>query len=247
MFEPHFSIIVPCYNEHENIGPVVIEALEKTEDFGAEIIVVDDGSDDGTADAAREAARGSERVVVISHPRRAGKSAAIRTGALAARAVWIGTMDGDGQDDPDDLLNLAREVDLATVGAVGLVGGVRQKRTDGASRKTASRIANGLRRQLLNDDCPDTACGLKAMPRDVFLALPFFDAVHRYFPALIRHLGFEARYVPVGNRPRAHGQSKYSNIGRAAAGLFDLMGVMWLMRRTHTPGRELLLRPNGAR
>ena len=247
MSSPALSIIIPVFNERENIGPVIAEALEKTAEIGAEIIIVDDGSEDGTGEAVAAASEGQNRVRYIRHPQRAGKSAALRTGALAANALWIGTMDGDGQDDPDDLLNLAKEVDLSTVGAVGVVGGVRRERTDGSSRKTASKLANGLRQYLLKDNCPDTACGLKVIGRDIFLALPFFDAVHRFLPALVQHLGWEARYVPVGNRPRAHGTSKYSNIGRAAAGFFDLMGVVWLMRRTHTPGREMLLRPDGAR
>ncbi|MEM6747661.1 MAG: glycosyltransferase family 2 protein [Pseudomonadota bacterium] len=241
-----FSIIIPCFNEVENIGAVVAEVLEKTEDLGAQVIVVDDGSDDGTSDAVRGQSP-SERLKVITHPNRAGKSAALRTGALAAKGLWIGTMDGDGQDDPADLVRMTAEIDLGTVGSVGLVGGVRQNRTDGSSRKTASRLANGLRKRLLNDDCPDTACGLKVMPRDLFLAMPFFDALHRYFPAWVKHFGYDAAYVPVTNRPRQAGVSKYSNIGRAAAGFFDLMGVLWLMRRTHVPSQELLLRPEETR
>jgi dolichol-phosphate mannosyltransferase len=88
---------------------------------------------------------------------------------------------------------------------------------------------------LLKDDCPDTGCGLKLIPRDVFLALPFFDALHRYLPALVRHLGFEIAYQSVDDRPRKAGVSKYSNIGRAAAGAVDLLGVVWLMRRGHLP------------
>lgn len=239
------SIIIPCFNEAENIGAVIAEALEKTEDLGAKIIVVDDGSDDGTTEAARGIS--SERLTVILHPNRAGKSAAIRTGALAAETVWIGTMDGDGQDDPADLVRMSDEIDLAGVSDVGLVGGVRQNRTDGGSRKYASRFANNLRKSLLKDDCPDTACGLKIMPRDLFLAMPFYDSLHRYFPAWTKHFGFDARYVPVTNRPRAAGESKYSNVGRAFAGFFDLMGVLWLMRRTHVPSPGMLLRPEGTR
>jgi len=109
------------------------------------VIVVDDGSDDGTTEAARGQSA-SNRLTVITHPNRSGKSAALRTGAIAAQTIWVGTMDGDGQDDPADLVRMAQEVDLSTVGAIGLVGGVRQNRTDGSSRKTASRLANGLRR-----------------------------------------------------------------------------------------------------
>ncbi|MEM1289789.1 MAG: glycosyltransferase family 2 protein [Pseudomonadota bacterium] len=240
MTTPRFSVVIPCYNEADNIASVVAEALEATEDHAAQIIVVDDGSDDGTLDRLR-GGRFGERLKAISHPRRSGKSAALRTGFRAASTLWVGTMDGDGQDNPADLVRMSQTVALDQVGEVGMVAGVRENRTDGGSRKTASRLANGLRKSLLNDDCPDTACGLKFMPRDLFFAMPFFDALHRYFPAFAQHLGFKVTYVSVINRPRAGGSSKYSNLGRAAAGFFDLMGVLWLMRRTHVPAPELLI------
>ena len=241
--DPLLTVVIPVFNERENIEPVIEEVLAAIANEPAELLIVDDGSEDGTGDVVAAMVPNHPRLRFVQHPNRAGKSAALRTGALHARGIWMATMDGDGQDDPKDMLALTKEVDLSTIGKVGVVGGVRKQRTDGANRKWASRLANNLRRSLLNDDCPDTACGLKLMPVDVFLSLPFFDAVHRYFPALIQHFGYEARYVPVDNRPRQHGVSKYSNIGRAFAGLFDLMGVMWLMRRTHYPSRELLLRP----
>jgi dolichol-phosphate mannosyltransferase len=245
MAAPEITIVIPAYNEAEAILSVVNEAREVFE--GAftsfEIVVVDDGSADDTAGALGPLAAEDARIRVIRHPNRSGKSAALRTGMLQARAIWVATMDGDGQDDPRSVVEMAKAVDLSTVGEVGLVAGNRTNRTDGTNRKFASRFANGLRRSLLNDDCPDTACGLKLIVRDVFLAMPFFDALHRYLPALTRHLGYDIVNVPVVNRARTAGESKYTNIGRAAAGLFDLLGVIWLMRRTHTPGPELLRRP----
>ncbi len=245
MAAPEISIVIPAFNEAEAINSVVDEAIEVFEAaFSSfEIIVVDDGSADNTAAALQGRADSDDRVRVVLHPQRAGKSAALRTGMLRARAIWVATMDGDGQDDPRSVVDMAKAVDLGTVGEVGLVAGNRQNRTDGANRKFASRFANGLRKSLLNDDCPDTACGLKLIVRDVFLAMPFFDALHRYLPALTRHLGYDIVNVPVVNRARTAGESKYSNLGRAAAGLFDLLGVIWLMRRTHTPGPEMLRRP----
>lgn len=240
---PDLTVVIPVFNEVENIGPVIEEVLAALADRSAELLIVDDGSDDGTGAVVEGMLATNPQLRFVLHPNRAGKSAALRTGALQARGRWMATMDGDGQDDPKDMLALTGEVDLSTIGTVGIVGGVRKQRTDGNNRKYASRFANGLRRSLLKDDCPDTACGLKLLPVDVFLSLPFFDAVHRYLPALVQHFGYEARYVPVDNRPRVHGASKYSNIGRAFAGLFDLMGVIWLMRRTHYPSKELLLRP----
>lgn len=243
---PALAIIIPVFNERENITAVLDEALEVTEPVGAEIIVVDDGSTDGTADAAEAVIDHGNRLRVIRHPKQSGKSAALRTGALAARAIWMGTMDGDGQDDPRDLLALANEIDFAKIAEVGLVGGVRQKRTDGTARKYVSAAGNGIRRAILRDDCPDTACGLKVLPRDLFLAMPFFDALHRYLPAFTQHFGYKSAYVPVTNRPRASGTSKYTNLGRAVAGFFDLMGVAWLLRRSRIPAPALLLRPDEA-
>lgn len=245
MAAPALSIVIPAYEEAESIVQVVEEAMAVFNDaFGDyEIIVVDDGSVDDTAGALAGLAEPEGRVKVVRHARRAGKSAALRSGMLEARAVWVATMDGDGQDDPRSIVDMAKAVDITTIGEVGLVAGCRANRTDGANRKLASRVANALRRSLLNDDCPDTACGLKLIVRDVFLAMPFFDALHRYLPALSRHLGFEVACVEVVNRPRAAGKSKYTNLGRAAAGAFDLLGVIWLMRRTHTPGRDQLLSP----
>ena len=245
---PGISVVIPAYNEAESIESVVREAIGVFEgSFSSfEIIVIDDGSADDTAGALADLAAADARVRVIRHPNRAGKSAALRTGMLRARAIWAATMDGDGQDDPRSIVEMAQAVDLSTVGEVGLVAGARTNRTDGANRKFASRFANGLRRSLLNDDCPDTACGLKLIVRDVFLAMPFFDALHRYLPALTRHLGYDIVNVPVVNRARAAGRSKYTNLGRAAAGAFDLLGVIWLMRRTHSPGPDMLRRPDGS-
>ena len=244
---PGLTIVIPAYNEAPSIEAVVREA------FGAvsphvealEIVVVDDGSADDTAGALSAFAGEEPRLVVIRHPNRSGKSAALRTGMLNARSLWVATMDGDGQDDPAYIPEMTAHIDLARVSEVAVVAGCRANRTDGASRKFASRFANGLRRRLLDDDCPDTACGLKLVARDVFLAMPFFDALHRYIPAMAKHLGFETVNQRVVNRARSAGVSKYSNLGRAVAGGFDLLGVIWLKKRTHAPGRALLLREAG--
>ena len=243
MAEAMLSIVIPAFNEAALIDKVMREADEIVGvAMPIEIIVVDDGSDDGLFDVASATAASLKNARVIKHPERAGKSSALRTGALAARGFWIATMDGDGQNDPKYIPAMVSEIDLGKVGAVGLVAGNRQKRHDGGSRKIASRIANTLRKNLLDDDCPDTACGLKLISRDVFLALPFFDALHRYLPAFVNHLGYEVINVPVEDRPRDAGQSKYSNIGRAAAGLFDLLGVIWLLQRTNVPSAAFVRR-----
>ena len=242
MPRPILSVVVPVYNEAGNIEAVVREAHSKLSSAGDfEIIFVNDGSSDETGSLLERLARGAQALRTVSHSRRSGKSAALRTGFMVARARWVATMDGDGQNDPDDIVAMAKAIDLTKVGEVGLVAGIRKTRNDGASRKTASKLANNLRRALLHDDCPDTACGLKLIPRDLFLAFPFFDSLHRYLPAFARHYGFQTRYVMVNDRPRTSGASKYSNIGRAFAGIWDLLGVMWLMRRTSLPPEQRLL------
>ena len=241
MLQTMLSVIIPAYNEAALIDKTMREAHAVI--GGAmpfEIIVIDDGSDDGLAEVAEKTAAALGQCRVIRHPDRAGKSSALRTGALAARGRWIAMMDGDGQNDPAYLIAMANEINLAKVERVGLVAGNRKSRHDGQSRKLASRFANGLRRRLLNDDCPDTACGLKIISRDLFLAMPFFDALHRFLPAFANHLGYDVVNVPVNDRPRDAGHSKYSNIGRATAGFFDLMGVIWLMRRAHIPSADFI-------
>lgn len=239
------SIVIAMHNEADNVDAVMEEAVAafSTAFEAFEIIAVEDGSGDDTWAKIEAMAKRHPQIMAIQHPNRAGKSAALRTGFLAASTLWVATMDGDGQDDPQSVIDMASRIDLTSLDNPALVCGCRTNRTDGANRKWASKIGNGIRRFMLRDDCPDTACGLKIIPRDLFLALPFFDALHRYLPPLTRHLGFDQIYVDVTNRERLSGETKYTNIGRAFAGFFDLMGVNWIMSRTHIPAKELLFAP----
>lgn len=239
------SIVIAMHNEADNVDAVMDEAVAA---FSAaferfNIIAVEDGSADATWAKIEGAAARHPQITAIQHPQRAGKSAALRTGFLAAKTLWVATMDGDGQDNPQSVIDMVSKIDLTSLEAPALVCGCRTNRTDGANRKWASKIGNGIRRFMLRDDCPDTACGLKVIPRDLFLALPFFDSLHRYLPPLTRYLGFDQIYVDVVNRARISGETKYTNVGRAFAGFFDLMGVNWLMRRTHIPSKALLFAP----
>jgi len=144
-------------------------------------------------------------------------------------------MDGDGQNDPRDIPRLLEKLAAPGTSGPALVGGVRTNRQAEGSKRIASRFANWLRDAILKDDCPDTGCGIKVYWRDAFLRLPFFTSIHRYLPALFQSYGHEVAYLPVNDRPRRIGVSKYSNLGRALIGIYDLFGVSWLRRRTKAP------------
>ena len=225
-----FSIVIPVRNEGQNISALVdgiVAAMAAFQPF--EIIVVDDGSMDNSAAVLTE--RALPQLRVIRHDRSGGQSAAIHTGVLAAHAPMICTLDGDGQNPPEELPRLAAALLADTTGKVGLVAGQRVGRKDTVSKRLASRFANGLRSWVLQDKTRDTGCGLKAFRRDAFLALPYFDHMHRYLPALFARDGWQIAHVDVGHRPRGAGRSNYSNLQRGIVGIFDLMGVAWLLRR----------------
>ena len=169
---------------------------------------------------------------IIQHGRNTGQSRAVRTGVRAARAEIVATLDGDGQNDPADIPRLVAELRNGSGAAhVGLVQGVRKMREDNLSKRLASRMANRIRRWILGDKATDAGCGIKAFRREAFLALPYFDHMHRYLVALTMREGWEVRFVEVNHRPRLHGASKYSNLQRALVGIDDLFGVRWLQRR----------------
>ncbi|XWN29666.1 MAG: glycosyltransferase family 2 protein [Devosia sp.] len=224
---PLYSIIIPARDEAGAIAALIEELSQCALPRPFEIIVVDDGSADGTGDVVRALA--NPLVRLVRHDRSAGKSRAIRTGAEVALAPILLTVDGDGQNDPQYLPALVAP--FATEPTVALVAGQRAARHDGWRKKAVSRMANKMRRALLADATRDTACGLKAMRREVFLALPFFDNNHRFYPALVLREGWQVAHVDVVDRPRTAGQSKYGVLDRALVGLPDMLGVWWLRRR----------------
>jgi dolichol-phosphate mannosyltransferase len=229
------SVVIPVRNEAENIAPLVAEiraALDGRLDY--EIVYVDDGSRDGTAAALAALAAAFPRLRVIRHDASYGQSAAVRTGVKAARAPWIATLDGDGQNDPADIPALWAMTRQGTDAGL-LIAGHRQKRRDSWVKRVSSRIANRVRARLLGDATPDTGCGLKLFPRELFLDLPFFDHMHRFLPALVQRQGGRTVSVPVNHRPRERGTSNYGTLDRLAVGITDLLGVLWLQRRAKIP------------
>ena len=173
-----------------------------------------------------------ELIPEVRHEVSCGQSAAIRTGVKAARAPWIATLDGDGQNDPADIPKLIAARDLPENRSVQLIMGNRSaSRKDTAYRRLQSRIANGVRSGLLGDGTPDTGCGIKLFLRDTFLELPRFDHMHRFLPALFQRQGSRVVSVPVSHRERTRGTSKYGMLNRLWVGIVDIIGVMWLRRR----------------
>ncbi|WP_431299101.1 glycosyltransferase family 2 protein [Tabrizicola sp. BL-A-41-H6] len=240
------SIVVPCRNEASNIIPLIEGIARSMSSTGLfEIIVVDDGSDDGMAAVLHGARQDWPMLRVLRHDRSGGQSAAIHSGVMAARYDLICTLDGDGQNPPEELPRLLAPFLASGSETLGLVAGQRVGRKDTMARRLASRFANSLRSWVLQDGTRDTGCGLKIFRRDAFLALPYFDHMHRYLPALFARDGWRIAHVDVTHRPRGGGRSHYSNLQRGIVGIFDLMGVAWLLRRgKKARPTEVLRRPD---
>jgi dolichol-phosphate mannosyltransferase len=235
---PELSVVVPVCNEAENVGPLAREIADALSGRPFEILFVDDGSTDKTAEAVRAARdAGIPQIRLLRHSFRSGQSAAVTTGVRNARAEWIATLDGDGQNDPADLPALWTAKGEPANGSVRLFQGNRVTRRDTPYRRLQSRVANGVRSSLLGDGTPDTGCGIKLMHRETYLSLPYFDHMHRFLPALFLRTGARVISIPVRHRPRSRGQSKYGMFDRLWVGIVDIFGVMWLRRR-YKPGLQ---------
>jgi glycosyltransferase involved in cell wall biosynthesis len=201
-----------------------------------EIIFVDDASRDGTRTELAAIRAAIPELRIIGHRQNSGQSRAIRSGVIAARAPVVGTLDGDGQNDPADLPKLLGQLTRSDAKeGLAMVQGRRVRRQDSAAKRYASRIANTVRQMALADGTDDSGCGIKVFYRDAFLSLPYFDHMHRYMAALMLREGYSVEFFPVNHRPRGKGQSKYTNLGRLAAAATDLFGVMWLRGRCRKP------------
>lgn len=232
---PDISVVVPVYDEAGAAPALAAEIAAAFDGAAYEMIFVDDRSSDDTRERLLAAKADLPALRVVTHARNAGQSRAVRTGVLAARGAVIVTLDGDGQNDPADAPRLVRRL-MEGPAELGLVGGRRLKRRDSAAKRWASRLANGLRKRLLRDEADDTGCGLKAFRRKAFLALPYFDHMHRYLPALMLREGYSVAFEDVNHRPRRAGASKYTNLGRLWASTSDLFGLLWLQSRARSPG-----------
>ena len=234
---PEISLIIPLYNEADSIVPLLNEIVRAlSEKIAYEIIAVDDGSKDDTASVLLRLMQDAQYPLrVIRHAENYGQSSALHTGIRAAHASWVVTLDGDGQNDPADILKLIETRDNSSLPDLKLINGYRKVRQDNLVKIISSRVANFVRGRMLRDMTPDTGCGLKLIHRDTFLALPFFDHMHRFIPALARRAGVKIMSVEVSHRPRKAGKSKYTLNNRLWVGIVDLLGVLWLVRRTRNP------------
>ncbi len=234
--KPEFSVVVPVFNERDNITPLVNEivaALRGKHSF--EIVYVDDQSKDDSFQVLKDLMGSVPELRVVQHIKQSGQSTAVRNGVKASRGLWIATLDGDGQNDPADIPKLIEARNKAAP-EIKLFAGWRVNRKDTGSKRWASKIANSIRASFLKDETPDTGCGIKLFERAVFMDLPYFDHMHRYLPALVKRAGFQSVSVPVNHRERGSGVSKYNNLGRAWVGLKDLRGVAWLIKRSRVTG-----------
>ncbi len=223
------SVVVPLFDEEENVAPLVAElvAVLRSRALEWELILVDDGSRDETRKRVLELVERNRRVRLVPLARNLGQSAALLAGVRAARMSHVATLDGDLQNDPADLPGL-----LERAGAFDVVIGRRVVRRDSLGRRIAARLANTTRRAVLGDGASDTGCSLKLFPAEAFLALPHFDGMHRFLPALFGFQGLSVLEIEVNHRERRAGRSKYTNFARLRRTVFDLFGVWWLSKRT---------------
>lgn len=224
------SVVVPCKNERDNVAPLVEELEAALAPLGPfEVIYVDDGSTDGMGTEIARLAATRPWLRQIRHDRSGGQSASVRTGVRAARADIVATLDGDGENNPAYIPELYRALTASPEN--GIAAGQRLGRKASGFKKFQSKVANGVRGSILKDGTRDSGCGLKCFPRELFLSLPYFDAIHRFLPALVVREGRKVVHVDVQDRTRLSGTSNYTMWNRLWVGMVDLMGVWWLIRR----------------
>ena len=227
------SVIVPVLNEEDNIVPLLKEIDQTSRVIPiSEVIYIDDGSTDQSFNVLCSLRDQYPMLRIIKHDRRSGQSAALWTGVKAASNELVVTLDGDGQNNPVDIALLYENYNRhGKINPALMVIGERKKRNDNMIRRLSSRFANNVRAIMLKDKTKDTGCSLKLFRRKDYLALPYFNHMHRYLPALMMRDHVKIIHVGVSHRPRRHGVSKYGTLDRLLVGICDLFGVWWLQRR----------------
>ncbi len=231
MFSYKYSIVIPIYNEKENIFNLLNEIFINIDNLNIsfEIIIINDCSNDEFMDTYRKSKfNNNSKIFIISNKNNMGQSYSIRKGIENAKYENIITIDGDGQNDPSDIIKL---VEYYENKKYCLVGGIRSKRKDNFLKIISSRIANYIRSFILKDNCLDTGCSLKVFKKKIFLDFAYFNGIHRFLPALFKAYGCNTIFIPVNHRYRKFGSSKYDNFGRAIKGIRDLFNVYFIIKK----------------
>ena len=226
------SIIVPVFNEADNVLPMAREVAAAMSKSGRdwELVFVDDASSDETPQRIIEATRADHHVRGLRHQRNAGQSAAVWTGIQATTSPVLCTLDGDLQNDPTDLPAM-----IAELGKVDFVSGMRLNRQDSWVRKVSSKIARAARKSALGVDFRDTGCAIRAFKRTALAGVFPFNGLHRFLPVLVHGGGAKTLEVPVNHRPRVAGVSKYGVWNRLGRGIYDLIAISWYQKRRYRP------------
>lgn len=221
------SIVIPVYNEAENIMPLVkrLESALRAAPGPTEILFVDDGSSDQTLALLKAAQENDARVRIAHFRRNLGQTAAMAAGFRLARGEAVVTIDGDLQNDPQEMLRL-----VEMLGEWDAVCGIRVRRQDSLWKRISSRIANAFRNWLTGDSIVDTGCTLKAYRRECLERLELYQGMHRFLPTLLKMRGFRVTQVPVSHHPRLGGKTKYGTWGRLKKGLVDVWAVRWMKK-----------------
>ena len=224
-----FSIVIPVYNEANNINLLLEEIIKVLNNkYIYEIIFVDDYSNDGTTEILKKLKK-NNKLKAYFNKKRSGQSLSILAGIKNSSFNHIVTLDGDCQNDPNDIPKLLKN--YFNNNNCFLASGIRIKRKDKISKIVASKLANLIRSYILNDNCPDTGCSLKIFSKEIFLKFEQFDGIHRYLPAFFKKYGSKNIYIPVNHRYRKSGVSKYNNSKRLFKGIQDIIKVMKILNK----------------
>ena len=229
---PDFSIVIPVYNESTNIEklvPEIFNSLTKYQKY--ELILINDGSNDNTMEVIAKIKK-NYSLLLINNETNKGQSFSIWTGIKKSNYNTIVTLDGDGQNNPNDIPKLLDEYFSKKL--YSLIGGIRKNRKDNFLKLISSKIANQIRSFILKDNCVDTGCSLKVFDKEIFLTFPFFDGLHRFLPALFKGFGKNTLFINVDHRPRISGISKYGTFDRLYKGILDIIRVKKIIRNNKT-------------
>ena len=218
-----FSIVIPIYNEAQNIKTLIEEIFESLKNYNNfELVLVNDGSKDNTIEVVNNLKK-IFKINLFNNLENQGQSFSIKKGIEESKYKTIITIDGDGQNNPNDIPKLLEKYMLNP--EIYLIGGIRKKRKDSLVKIISSKIANKIRSKILEDGCEDTGCSLKIFDKNIFLKFPYFDGIHRFLPALYKGFGYNTFFMYVDHRPRIKGYSKYGTIDRLYRGIFDIIKV----------------------